>query len=192
MPHDDILAEIGADWKLQTIDHERMKARLAKQQRRIRRRLAVKMLGTAVALLAGICFLFLVVTEGTLAFGLAGIILIATLPLMVMEVLATRRLTKISVTNSPEGALHAEREQALASLRLLWAPRAVALAFSIGTGGLIVLHAMGEASRADTIFVAPIWIVTALIAWLWQARRARRLRTQISRCDLLLEEMREF
>lgn len=190
MPQDDILAEVGADWKRQTVDHERLRVRVASRQRRTRLHLAVKIAGTVFAMFAGCWFVFLGMTEGVLALGFAGAILLAAFPLMVLEVRATRRLTQIGVANSPEGALRAARDQAVASLRLLWAPRAVAIVMGVSTAGLAALHFLSSASLTEAGFAVPVWLVTAVIVWIWQARRARRLRAEISRCEQLLREMR--
>lgn len=190
MPDDDILAEIGADWKRQTVDHERLRMRVASRQRRTRLHLGVKIAGTIFALFAGGWFVFLGMAEGSLAFGFAGVILLAALPLMVLEVRATRQLTQIGAANSPEGALRAAHDQAVAALRLLWAPRAVAFVLSVSAAGLVILRVLGNVSLTDTVLAGSVWLITALIMWNWQARRARRLRTEISRCDQLLREMR--
>ncbi len=191
MPHDDILAEIGADWKRQTVDHERLRMRVASRQRRTRLHLGVKIAGTIFALFAGGWFVFLGMTEGSLAFGFAGVILLAALPLMVLEVRATRQLTQIGAANSPEGALRAAHDQAAASLRLLWAPRAVAIVLGLSAAGLVALYVVGSVSLAETALAGSVWLVTAVIVWIWQARRARRLRTEISISQVLLAEMVE-
>jgi len=191
MPHDDILAEIGADWRRQTVDHERLRLRIAQRQRRTRVQLAAKLAGTIVAALAGAWLAFLAVAESSLTFGFAALILIAALPLMVIEILATRRLTLVGTTDTPEGAVRAARDQAAASLRLLWAPRVAALVLGVGAAGLIALHGLEGAEPAELAWAAPIWLVAAVATWWWQAHRAHRLATEISNCDRLLEELGE-
>ncbi|MEX0341883.1 MAG: hypothetical protein AB3N06_04795 [Erythrobacter sp.] len=191
MPHDDILAEVGADWKRQTIDHGRLLAHVERRRRRIRLVFAIKVAGAAIALLASIWFIGLALAGEALAFGLAGFILLAALPLMVMELIETRRLTRAGSNIPPEGALHAARDQSMASLRLLWAPRVGAIFLAACALGLVLLHVGGKASAGDAATIAPVWLITALATWLWQSRRGQRLKAEIERCDRMLDELGE-
>lgn len=191
MPPDDILAELSADWKRQTVDHGRLRARTERRRRWTRLALTAKAAATGGALLAGIWFARLALSGEAPAFALAGFVLLAASPLMLMELIGTMRLARIGASDAPEGALRAARAQAVAALHLLWGARAGALLLTASALGLTVLHAAGKATAGEAATIAPVWLVAALIAWLWQARRASRLKAEIAHCDLMLDELRE-
>ena len=189
MPHDDILAEIGADWKRQTVDTDRLQRRVQRRQRRGRLFVAMKVAGALCALLLGCWFVGLALTGEGPIFAFAGGVLLVALPVMVREAIDTQRLTAITTYGSPERTLQTARDQAVAIERLLWAPRAAALLLTVSALGMIALYALDMASLRETAAVAAVWILTAIIAWWWQARRAARLEAEIACCDHLLAEL---
>lgn len=191
MAHDDILAELGADWRRQTADLERLHMLTERRRRGGRLALAAKVVGTGIALAAGLWFVRLALSGDPAVFALAGAVLLGALPLMVMEIAGTARLTRAGANETPAEALQSARAQAAAALKLLWASRVAALLLAACATGLVVLYAAGQASARDAASFAPIWAFVALIGWYWQSLRARRLRAEIAHCDLMVEELND-
>jgi len=191
MTNDTLLSELGADWRRQTTDLDRL--RKLTERRRLRTRLALigKAAGTAVAFLSGLWFVWLALTGAPALFALAGIVLLVSLPLMLLELAGTARSLRIGYDDTPVGMLRRARHQAAASRHLLWGSRASALLLGATAAGLLALFAAGSASAEEALIFAPTWALFAIAGWAWQSHRARRLAAEIAGCDALLAELGE-
>ncbi|MDQ8757973.1 hypothetical protein RCO27_17240 [Sphingosinicella sp. LHD-64] len=191
MTNDSFLSDLGADWRRQTADLDRLRARTERQRRRTRLALIAKAAGAAIALLSGVWFVWLAFRGAPTVFALAGIVLLVSLPLMLLELAGTARALRVGHDDTPAGVLRRARDQAVAARQLLWAGRVAALLMAASAAGLAALFVAGRARTEDTLAFVPLWTLVALGGWVWQARRARRLAAEIARCDALLAELRE-
>ena len=142
-------------------------------------------------MLFGLWFIRLALTGAPPLFALAGIVLLVSLPLMLLEVAGTARSLRIGHDDTPAGVLRRARHQAAAARHLLWASRVSALLLGASAAALLLLHAAGRARAEDAWLFAPLWALVAIGGWVWQSRRARRLAADIARCDSLLAELGE-
>ncbi|MBZ6377803.1 hypothetical protein B5C34_03050 [Pacificimonas flava] len=186
---DDILGALRADWQRQTVDTERLYERTQRRQRRTRLLLTGKVAATILALPIALWFLWLAFAGEGSTFALAGGVLLAAFPLMLLELVGLMKLARLGAGASPEGALRAARTQAEAALNLLWSARVAALLLGAGAAGLLGLHLADHATAAGTVPIALVWLGVAGATWLWQARRARQLNAEIQRCDTMLSEL---
>lgn len=191
MTNDILLSELGADWRRQTADLDRLRRLTERRRRRTRVVLIAKAAGTGIALLSGAWFVWLSLKGAPAIFALAGTVLMVALPLMLLELAGTARSLRIGHDDTPAGVLCRARDQAATARHLLWASRTAALLLAASASGLLALYAAGHVRAEEAVIFAPIWALFALGGWVWQARRSRRLAREIARCDALLAELGE-
>lgn len=191
MTNDELLAQLGADWRRQTADLNRLRRLIERRRQRTRLALVARTAGTGVALLFGAWFVWLALDGAPAIFALAGIILLVALPLMLLEVAGTARALRLSHDDTPAGVLRRARDQAAMARHLLWGARIAALLLGASAVGLVVLYTMGRARIDEALFFVPLWALIALGGWAWQVRRGRRLAAEVARCDALLAELGE-
>lgn len=188
MTNDPLFARIGADWRRQTVDLDRIRRLTERRRQRMLLALIAKAAGVGIALLASAWFIWLALRGAPSIFGLAGIILLIALPLMLLELAGTRRVLDLGRDDTPVGILHRMRNQATMARQLLWCNRLAALLLTLSAVALLGLYGAGRARMEETLIFAPIWLLFALAGWAWQMRQARRLDDEIARCDAFLAE----
>jgi hypothetical protein len=191
MTNDTLLSELGADWRRQTADLDRLRRLTERRRQRTRLALIAKAAGAAIASFSGLLFVWLALTGASALFALAGIVLLVSLPLMLLELAGTARSLRIGHDDTPAGVLRRARHQAAASRHLLWGSRASALLLGVTAAGLLALYAAGRASAGEALLFVPIWALFAIAGWVWQSHRGRRLAAEVARCDTLLAELGE-
>lgn len=191
MTTDPFLSEIGADWRRQTVDLDRLHSAIDRRRRLTRLALIIKAAGTGIALLCGAWFVRLALGGAPAIFALAGIVLLVSLPLMLIDLAGTARSLRLGDDDTPAGVLRRARNQAAMARHLLWGHRAAALLLGACALGLLGLYATGRARAEEAIVMVPLWALLASGGWLWQLHRARHLASEIARCDRLLAELGE-
>ena len=191
MTDDTLFSDLGADWRRQTADLDRLRRLIELQRRRTRLVLLARIVGTGVALLFCAWFIWLALNGGPATFALGGFVLLIALPLMLLEVAGTARLLRVGHDDTPAGVLRRASDQAAIARHLLWGTRVAAVLLGASAAGLLALYATGRASVRQALILAPIWALVALAGWAWQAHRARRLAAEIDQCEVLLTELGE-
>ena len=191
MTNDELISRLGTDWRRQTADLDRLRKLTERRRQRTRLGLAARIAGAGVALLSGLWFVCLAVEGAPAIFALAGLILLGSLPLMLLEIAGTARALKIGHDDTPTGVLRRARDQAAMIRHLLWGARTASLLLGATAVGLLMLYATGRASAAEALFFVPTWGLSALGGWAWQVRRGHRLAAEIARCEALLAELGE-
>ena len=189
MTNDTLFAELGADWRRQTADLDRLQARTERRRRRTRLALIAKVAATGIALLFGVWFVWRALNGAPALFALAGAVLLVALPLMLLEIAGTARSLRIGHDDTPVGVLRRARDQAATARHLLWCARIASVLLGASAVGLVALYAAGRARAEDALLFAPLWTAFALGGWARQAVRSRRLAAEVARCDALLAEL---
>jgi hypothetical protein len=99
---------------------------------------------------------------------------------------------RIGGDDRPAGVLRQARQQVAVSRRWLRGCRLSALLLWASAAAALVLQEAGLATGRGTSLLAGIWAGTALLVWLWQAWRERRLAVEAERYDQLLAEFDEM
>lgn len=191
MADDGLFTSLGADWRRQTADLDRVRRSIEARRRRTRLVLLARIAGTGAALLSCAWFIRLALSGGPATFALGAIVLVIALPLMLLEVAGTARLLRVGHDDAPAGVLRRARDQATLARHLLWGTRAAALLLGASAAGLLGLYAAGRAGERQVLIITPIWLLLALALWGWQVYRGRRLAAEIERCEVLLAELGE-
>ena len=191
MASDTFLDQLRADWLGQTIDIDRLK-RLTRRRRSAARLLMLaKLASAAVALVFSAWFAYRAVVAGSAIHALGGVALCAAFPLTILEYVSARRGMRIGGADTPAGVLLHARQQIEVSRRWLRGCRSSAALLAACAAAALGLHRAGLAKSDETSLLAAIWGGTALLVWLWQSWRERRLAVEADRYDQLLAEFSE-
>jgi hypothetical protein len=185
------LADLGADWRRQTMDIDRVRRLAGRRRRQVRISMLGKLVGAAAALAFGVYYVWRTLSGGPIVYGLSAILLFIACPLILLEYAGARRRLAIDHGDTPQGVLRRARQEAALQRRLLWSCRAAALLLGAGVLGMAGLAAAGLVPRGQALSTIPVWAVTAFGIWLWQARKGERLAAEAGRCDALLAELGE-
>lgn len=191
MTDDKLFAELGAEWRRQAVDIGRIQKMVDQRIRRARKMLIARTGAVIIVMAAMLFFLVLALKGDRPLFALAGVILLISLPLMVLELLATARALHVSPSCTPEEVLSGAITQTLASKRLLWGARASSILLAISAAILVVFHSIGLATTDEMLIFAPFWGLASLAGWLWQYHRSAQLDGEIARCNSLLHQLGE-
>lgn len=191
MNHDPLLAELGDDWRRQTVDLARLNQLTDRRLRLGRLVLLGKMVVTLIALLSGIWYLWVAFGGGRASQMVAGIVMLVALPLMLLELRSTAGALRIVPGDTPIDIARRARDQATAAHRLLWGCRVASALLAAGAAALVMLYAFGRASAGEAFGFGALWLGAAILGWLWQRRRAVTLSGRIRRSEQLLDELQQ-
>ncbi|MGQ0659313.1 hypothetical protein [Sphingosinicella sp.] len=191
MTNDDFLDDLRADWRRQTVDVSGLAARVAARQRRAGLVTAGNALAIATMAILACLFGSAAIRQGDALLGVAAIAFLLAAPAVLFEMLDFRRATRLRYDDSPAGVLRQARDQAMFSRRRLRSARIAALLL-VGAGlAAWALVPAGLAHRDTVIVITSGWAAAALLSWLWQFWRDRRLVETIAGYDRLRAELDE-
>ncbi|MGE3147428.1 MAG: hypothetical protein AB7K35_17810 [Pseudorhodoplanes sp.] len=189
MTNDDFLRGLRADWRRQTIDVRGLAASVEARQRRGGFVMAFNMLGVAALIGLMTVFAFEAIRREDALSGVAAFAFMLATPAALFELLDFRRQSRLRYDASPAGVLRQARDQATFARRQLRSCRVAALLL-IGAGlAAWALVPAGLARRDTVLIITLIWAATALLSWLWQHWRDRRLVAEIAGYDRLQTEL---
>ena len=191
MTNDDFLRTLRADWRRQSIDVSGLAARVDARRRRAGFVMAFNILGVAalVALMLG--FAFVAIRHEDALFGVAAFAFLLAAPAALFEALDFHRTTQLRYDDSPTGVLRQARDQAMFARRQLRSARIAALLLIGASLAAWALVPAGLAHRATVVVITLGWAMAALLSWLWQHWRDRRLVEEIAGYDRLRTDLED-
>lgn len=185
MTNDDFLAELRSDWKRQPIDVDGLAERVAARQRRVGLARAYNGFSAVGMATLVIAFGIAAIRSGQALYGVATLAFLLGAPAALFEMLDLRRASRLRYDASPAGLLRQARDQAVSARRQLRGCRIAALLL-VGAGlAAWALVPAGLADRDTVLTITLVWAGTALVSWLWQYWRDRRLVAEIAGYDRL-------
>src|SRR5688500_5872770 len=119
MTNDDFLTGLRADWRQPRVDLGRIKRLTERRRRRARLLQAVNLLGAAAAALLVLWFAYRAVEARDALPAVGAAAFLASLPLIMLEYLTSRRDLRVQYDDTPRGVLLQARHHAEMARRLL-------------------------------------------------------------------------
>ncbi len=191
MPTDDFLQSLRADWRRPAIDVDRL-CRLTKRRQRLAgRSRALNLAGVGAALLFCGWFGYNAAAGGDPVMAVAAAAFFVSLPIILLDYAESRRDLRVRYDDSPRGVLLQARQHLDWSRRFLRGCRWSAAILAASAAAVLLLIAGGLTQVRPSLLIAAVWAGTAVLVWLWQAWRARRLAAEAEACNGLLAELRD-
>jgi Flp pilus assembly protein TadB len=114
----------------------------------------------------------------------------AGLPAILLGFATLRRL-RLHYDETPLGLLQQSRNRADTMHRLLWGARCCAGILGAAAVAALVLTVTLQGKHIADYFIVAIWGSTALVVWVWQARRKQTLGREIASLDDAIAEFEE-
>lgn len=189
MPTDDFLQSLRADWRGPAIDLDRMRRLTKRRQRLAHWSRALNLAGMGAAPLLCGWFGYRAIAGGDPVLAVAAAAFFVSVPIVLLEYAEARRELRVRYDDTPRGILLQARQHVDWLRRFLRGCRWSAAILAASAVAVVLLIAGGLANLRTSPLIAAVWAGTAVFAWLWQARRARRLAAEAEACDTLLAEL---
>ena len=179
MTDDDFLDSLKAGWRSQSVEVRDLASRLEARRRRAGLVMAFNLLGLASLAVLMLGFAVMAARREDALFGVAALAFMLATPAALFELLDFRRMRRLRYEDNLPGVLRQARDQAMFARRQLRSCRIAAL----------LLAGSGLARFDTVVFITLVWAATALLSWLWQHWRDRRLVEEIAGYDRLQKEL---
>ena len=189
MTDDDFLDSLKAGWRSQSVEVRDLASRLEARRRRAGLVMAFNLLGLASLAVLMLGFAVMAARREDALVGVAALAFMLATPAALFELLDFRRMRRLRYEDNLPGVLRQARDQAMFARRQLRSCRIAALLLA-GSGLAAWALVPAGLARFDTVvFITLVWAATALLSWLWQHWRDRRLVEEIAGYDRLQKEL---
>jgi amino acid transporter len=186
---DDVFDSLGADWRKVQPDQAAIAERHATHRRRVRRRIAINYIATAIIAVTFAAMAWLAMTRHDALYNVATLAFLAALPVCAIGLAVSRHESAICYDATPSGHLRAMQRWLDSEYRLLLTARFVSGILAVSVISALGLDLGGYAPTGITIVLTSTWGTMAALVWWWQSRRGGRLRREKARVDKMLAEM---
>jgi Flp pilus assembly protein TadB len=185
---DDFLTSLQPDWRRDTIGETEL-AKAFDRHRQWMVWVFASGIGGALCVLA--CFLWLArtaVTTGDPLLAISALAFAVALPVIFLGLKPLSFTSRQLYELSPIGLLQQTRDRCQTQKRLLTGARwCAAILAAAGLAALIAAE-LEKTLTPAVCFIVAVWSGTALVVWIWQARRRRQLSREIERLDTMIAE----
>ena len=188
MTDEDFLARLRLDWRGQAVRPDEIAGRFARHRRWVRLSMIGGIVGAAGIAVGLIVFAGMALDRRDALFAIAALAFAVALPSVLIDISRLRSHLRVRYEETPLGLVLQTRARVSEMHRMLQGARWCAgILFAVAVTAWLPVG-VGYASIRTVLPLSSVWGATALLVWLYQSVRGRRLADEAARMDHLVAE----